>query len=106
MIGFEIRYNEEIVRVAVKNGLLTISVQDVRGKGWILATANDAEEQSRKIWLDFVPLKKGDRIEIKMIEMGNCSEPKKSEAICVNQVQTAQELFEERERYLKEKKLI
>lgn len=106
MVGFEIKYNGNVIYVAVENGLLTVSVQDVDGKGYVYVGTAEYGQQKQNTWMDFVPLCPGDRIEVKMVEMKQISPPETSKSVRVERVQSLREILEMREIYLKEQGLL
>lgn len=75
MKGFEITYNGLNNKVAVNEGLLTIHINNINEQAFIYAGSVEYDEQRRNIWYNFVPIKPGDKIEIKMVETDNISEP-------------------------------
>ncbi len=75
MKGFEITCNRCNTTMVVKEGLLTIHINDVNGKAFIYVGSVEYDEQKRNVWYNSVPIKSGDKIEIKMVETDNISEP-------------------------------
>lgn len=107
MKGFEITYKGRKTRVAVKEGLLTIHIDDVKGRAFIYVGSVEYDEQRRNVWYNFVPIKPGDKIEIKMVETGNISEPEtRGKDKSIKRPISKLEAFHRVEVLLKEKRLL
>lgn len=69
MKGIAIDYNGKTTRIAAGDGMLTISINDVNGKGYIYTAYTDYREQRRNVWHDHTPLYPGDRFHITVGEI-------------------------------------
>jgi hypothetical protein len=113
--GFEIRYNDKPIKVAIKDGLLTVHLFSSNGGSPALADGEsrmyiggvDYEKCESWIWFGYFPIKIGDRFEIKVAEIDVPSAPfKVAEGKNIKRPKTKLEFFREVEVELKKQGLI
>ena len=74
MKGFEINYNGKITYVGVDDGLMMIFFL-LNHNGSIYVSGIEYNKQMKMTWYNNIPLKIGDRFEIKFIEIDHITEP-------------------------------
>ena len=85
MKGFEIRHNDNIIKVAVKDGMITVHLYNHNGNGPVLMDGVsriyiggiDYARCKNYVWRDNSPIDIGDKFEIKLTEMDEFSIPDK-----------------------------
>lgn len=116
MKGFEIHYNnKEMANVAVKDGMITVHLFNNNGDSPALTDGEsriyvggvDYEECRSYVWADYLPIKIGDRFEIKVAEIDVLSAPAKvMEDKNIKRPKTKLDFFRELEVELKKQGLI
>lgn len=105
MEGFELKFNDKVTNVMVKDGVITIDISDHNGKGRIYAGSVESQEQAKNIWYDFDPIEVGDRFEITVCDAVQMSPPVICEKI-VEKSELKLEHFRRFEARLKERGLL
>lgn len=115
MKGITINYKGEEMKVAVKDGQITVNLFNNNGNSPALAdgesrmyiTGVDYEEYKRYVWYDNIPIKIGDKFEIEYTEIEVSSAPAKvTEDKNVKRPKTKLDCFRELESELKKQGLI
>jgi hypothetical protein len=115
MKGFEIRYNDKMTKVAVKNGMITVQIFNNNGKSRMLMDGDsrmyiggvDYANCKWIIWHNDSPIKIGDKFEIKVAEIDSFSAPVEiKEDKSIKRPKTKLEFFRELEADLKKQGLI
>lgn len=106
MKGIAIDYNGKTTQIAAGDGMLTISINDVNGKGYIYTAYTDYREQRRSVWHDHTPLCPGDRFHITVGEITPTPPVRSETDETIRRPISKLECFRRLEAHLKEKGLL
>lgn len=84
MKGFEINYKGGGLKVAIENGMITIDIYTIRGNknnDTIYTGGIDYDKSQENVWLDFLPIRPEEHLQIKVTDVDKVSTPARTKKV-------------------------